>query len=415
MDIQLKQKKGLKKKHIPYILGGVLLLFILWLILGDHSSTLVIDSRTITVGTARNDLFNDYIRVNGTVQPITILQLSPLEGGVVEKRNIEEGNTVKEGDVILTLSNQNLSASVLESESQLADRVNALRNAQIQMEQDRLNQQKEQFATDLDIQRKKRQYQQKEKLYNEKLIAREEYLQAKEDYELVERSRELIIERQKQDSLARAVQIDHLKENVENMNKNMELIRQRVENLKVKSPIDGELVQLNVELGQSIGAGQKVGQINDLSDFKIQATPDEHYLDKVHPGLDAKFKRQGVEFGLKVSKVYPEVQGGQFKIDFHFEGERPDNIWSGQTYYINLELGQPVQALLIPRGAFYQSTGGSWIFVLSADGKKAFRRKIKIGRQNPQFYEVTEGLDPDEKVIVSSYETYGDNDVLILR
>ena len=286
MDIQLKQKKGLKKKHIPYILGGVLLLFILWLILGDHSSTLVIDSRTITVGTAKNDLFNDYIRVNGTVQPITILQLSPLEGGVVEKRNIEEGNTVKEGDVILTLSNQNLSASVLESESQLADRVNALRNAQIQMEQDRLNQQKEQFATDLDIQRKKRQYQQKEKLYNEKLIAREEYLQAKEDYELVERSRELIIERQKQDSLARAVQIDHLKENVENMNKNMELIRQRVENLKVKSPIDGELVQLNVELGQSIGAGQKVGQINDLSDFKIQATPDEHYLDKVHPGLD---------------------------------------------------------------------------------------------------------------------------------
>ena len=187
MDIQLKQKKGLKKKHIPYILGGVLLLFILWLILGDHSSTLLIDSRTITVGTARNDLFNDYIRVNGTVQPITILQLSPLEGGVVEKRNIEEGNTVKEGDVILTLSNQNLSASVLESESQLADRVNALRNAQIQMEQDRLNQQKEQFATDLDIQRKKRQYQQKEKLYNEKLIAREEYLQAKEDYELVER------------------------------------------------------------------------------------------------------------------------------------------------------------------------------------------------------------------------------------
>ena len=415
MDIQLKQKKGLKKKHIPYILGGVLLLFILWLILGDHSSTLVIDSRTITVGTARNDLFNDYIRVNGTVQPITILQLSPLEGGVVEKRNIEEGNTVKEGDVILTLSNQNLSASVLESESQLADRVNALRNAQIQMEQDRLNQQKEQFATDLDIQRKKRQYQQKEKLYNEKLIAREEYLQAKEDYELVERSRELIIERQKQDSLARAVQIDHLKENVENMNKNMELIRQRVENLKVKSPINGELVQLNVELGQSIGAGQKVGQINDLSDFKIQATPDEHYHDKVHPGLDAKFERQGVEFGLKVSKVYPEVQGGQFKIDFHFEGERPDNIWSGQTYYINLELGQPVQALLIPRGAFYQSTGGSWIFVLSADGKKAFRRKIKIGRQNPQFYEVTEGLDPDEKVIVSSYETYGDNDVLILR
>lgn len=415
MDIQLEKKKGLKKKHIPYILGGVLLIFIVWLILGDHSSTLVIDSRTITVGTVKKDLFNDYVRVNGTVQPITILQLAPLEAGVVEKRNIEEGNTVKEGDVILTLSNQNLSASVLDSESQLSERVNALRNAQIQMEQDRLNQQKEQFATDLDIQRKKRQYQQKEKLYDEKLIAKEEYLQAKEDYELVERSRELIVERQKQDSLARAVQIDHLKENVETMNKNMDLIRQRVENLKVRSPIDGELVQLGVDLGQSVASGQKVGQINDLSDFKIQAMIDEHYLDKVHPGLNAKFERQEVEFDLKVSKVYPEVQGGQFKTDFHFDGERPDNIWSGQTYYINLELGQPVEAILIPRGAFYQSTGGSWIFVLSADGKKAFRRKIRIGRQNPQFYEVTEGLDPDEKVIVSSYETYGDNDVLILR
>ena len=237
-----------------------MLLFILWLILGDHSSTLVIDSRTITVGTARNDLFNDYIRSNGTVQPITILQLSPLEGGVVEKRNIEEGNTVKEGDVILTLSNQNLSASVLESESQLADRVNALRNAQIQMEQDRLNQQKSN-SRPTSTSSEKNGSTNKKKKYNEKVRSPgRNTCKPKKTTSLVERSRELIIERQKQDSLARAVQIDHLKENVENMNKNMELIRQRVENLKVKSPIDGELVQLNVELGQSIGAGQKSGK-----------------------------------------------------------------------------------------------------------------------------------------------------------
>lgn len=415
MDIPLKQKKGLKKKHIPYLLGGAVLIFIVWLIFSDHSSSLVIDSRTITTGTARKELFNDYIQVQGSVQPITTLQLTPLESGMVEKRLIEEGSSVKEGDIIVMLSNQNLNAEVLNSESQLSNRENDLHNARIAMEQERLNLQKEQLTLNLDIQRKKRIFQQKKKLYEEKLVAREEYLQAQEDYDLAEQSRDIMLERQTQDSLARALQITHLEDAVENMRKNMNLILQRVENLKVKSPIDGELVRLGVELGQSISSGTMIGQINDLSDFKIQAMIDEHYIDKVHTGLEAKFERQQKEFGLRVNKVYPEVQNGQFKTDLHFSGERPENIRPGQTYYIDLELGQPTESILIPRGAFYQSTGGSWIFVLSPDGTKAFRRTIKIGRQNPQYYEVLEGLDPNEKVIVSSYETYGDNEVLILK
>lgn len=415
MDILLEKKKGLRKKHIPYALGVLLLGFIIWLAVSDHSSTLVIDGRTIAIGTVEQRLFNDYVRVNGQVQPISTIQVTPLEAGVVEVRNVEEGTVVHKGDVILTLSNQNLSLAVLESENQLADKQNVLRNAEIQMAQARLDLQRERLTTGLDIQRKKRQYQQKEKLFNEKLIAKEDYLQAKEDYELAEHSRELVMQRQEQDSLSRVVQLAYLKENVENVHQNMALIRQRVENLKLKAPIDGELGQLGVELGQSIGAGMKIGQINDMSDYKIQAMIDEHYIDKVRAGLDARFERKGTEYALKVKKVYPEVQGGQFKTDFHFEGERPDNIRSGQTYYINLELGQPVEALLIPRAAFYQKTGGNWIFVLSADGKKAFKRNIKIGRQNPQHYEVLEGLDPGEKVIVSSYETYGENEVLILK
>lgn len=415
MDIPLEQKKGLKKKHIPYLLGGAVLIFIVWLIFSDHSSSLVIDSRTITTGTARKELFNDYIQVQGSVQPITTLQLTPLESGMVEKRLIEEGSSVKEGDIIVMLSNQNLNAEVLNSESQLSNRENDLHNARIAMEQERLNLQKEQLTLDLDIQRKKRVFQQKKKLYEEKLVAREEYLQAQEDYDLAEQSRDIMLERQTQDSLARALQITHLEDAVENMRKNMNLILQRVENLKVKSPIDGELVRLGVELGQSVSSGTMIGQINDLSDFKIQAMIDEHYIDKVHIGLEAKFERQEKKFGLRVNKVYPEVQNGQFKTDLHFSGDRPENIRPGQTYYIDLELGQPTESILIPRGAFYQSTGGSWIFVLSPDGTKAFRRTIKIGRQNPQYYEVLEGLDPNEKVIVSSYETYGDNEVLILK
>ena len=399
MDIPLEQKKGLKKKHIPYLLGGAVLIFIVWLIFSDHSSSLVIDSRTITTGTARKALFNDYIQVQGSVQPITTLQLTPLESGMVETRLIEEGSSVKEGDIIVMLSNQNLNAEVLNSESQLSNRENDLHNARIAKEQERLNLQKEQLTLNLDIQRKKRVFQQKKKLYEEKLVAREEYLQAQEDYDLAEQSRDIMLERQTQDSLARALQIAHLED----------------ENLQVNSPIEGELVRLGVELGQSVSSGTMIGQINDLSDFKIQAMIDEHYIDKVHTGLEAKFERQEKKFGLRVNKVYPEVQNGQFKTDLHFSGERPENIRPGQTYYIDLELGQPTESILIPRGAFYQSTGGSWIFVLSPDGTKAFRRTIKIGRQNPQYYEVLEGLDPNERVIVSSYETYGDNEVLILK
>ena len=199
------------------------------------------------------------------------------------------------------------------------------------------------------------------------------------------------------------------------MRKNIALVHERKEHLNVRSQIDGELGLLDVVLGQNVSAGQKIGQINDLSDYKIEALIDEHYIDRVKKGLSATFERQGADFELNVRKVYPEVRDGKFRTDFVFTGERPDNIRSGQTYYINLELGQPTESIIIPRGTFFQSTGGSWIFVLDKDGKKAYRRKIKIGRQNPQYYEVIDGLEAGEKVIVSSYESYKDNEVLVLE
>jgi HlyD family secretion protein len=183
----------------------------------------------------------------------------------------------------------------------------------------------------------------------------------------------------------------------------------------VKSPIDGELGQLDVVLGQSVGMGQKVGQLNDLSDYKIVAEIDEHYIDRVHKGLEASFERQSSTFDTKIRKVYPEVHNGQFKADLVFSGQRPENIRTGQTYYMNLELGEPTEALVIPRGSFFQNTGGAWIYVVSKDGSKAVKRNIRIGRQNPQYYEVLEGLDSGEKVIVSSYDNFGDNDELILK
>jgi HlyD family secretion protein len=223
------------------------------------------------------------------------------------------------------------------------------------------------------------------------------------------------VERQKQDSLYRNVQVQQMQESLDNMKRNMLLIRERVANLHIKSPIDGELGLLDVVLGQSVSMGQKIGQINNLSDYKIEAQIDEHYIDRVRQGLDASFERQDKSFSAMLRKVFPEVRNGQFKADFVFTGERPDNIRTGQTYYLNLQLGQPEEAIIIPRGSFYQTTGGSWIYVVDKDGGKAYKRTIKIGRQNPQYYEVLEGLEAGEKVLISSYETYGKNEVLILN
>jgi HlyD family secretion protein len=416
MDIQLEKKKGIRKKHIPYIVAGALFVLLLgWIVLGDHSATLKIDARGISVGEARLDQFNDFVRVDGQVQPITVVQLSPEEGGIVQEKTLEEGAQIRRGDVIVRLSNSALDLQILSAEAELAEKQNFLRNTQVAMEQDRLGNQNEKLQLQLETARKQRAFQQQETLFNENLIAREVYLQAKEDYELAIQKHALIMERLRQDSIYRSIQVDVMEDNLANMRRNVILIRQRKEHLDIRSQIDGELGLLDVVLGQNISPGQRIGQINDLSDYKVEALIDEHYIDRVRTGLPASFERQGASFGLVVRKVYPEVREGRFRTDFVFTGERPDNIRSGQTYYINLELGQPTESIIIPKGSFFQNTGGNWIFVLDAEGKRAYRRPIRIGRQNPQYYEVLEGLQPGEKVIVSSYESYKDNQVLVLN
>ena len=416
MDIQLEKKKGIRKKHIPYIAGGALFLILLgWIIFGDHSSTLRIDARGISIGTAKFDLFNDFMRNDGQVQPITVVQLSPQEGGIVQEKVVEEGAQVRKGDVIVRLSNSQLDLQILDAEANLAEKQNFLRNTLVAMEQDKLNNRNEKLTLELETTRKRRAFQQQERLYEEDLIAKEDYLQAKEDYELVIQKHDLISERIRQDSILRTVQVEQMEGDLSNMRRNVQLIRERKENLNVRSQIDGELGLLDVVLGQNISAGQKIGQVNDLSDYKIESMFDEHYIDRIRIGLSATFERQGSNYGLTVRKVFPEVREGKFRTEFVFTGERPDNIRSGQTYYINVELGQPTEGIIIPKGTFFQSTGGNWIFVLDADGKKAYRRNIRIGRQNPQYYEVLEGLEAGERVIVSSYESYKDNQVLILN
>ena len=417
MDKIIEKKPGWRvaftKKALPWWLGALLMVFVVYLIVRPNNKTLRVDKDTVTISNVVMGEFNDYIRISGRVQPMTTIQLSPQEGGVVEKILIEEGSPVKAGDAILILSNDNLDLQILNSEAELAEKENILRNTQIQMEQQKLDVRQNVLEYGTNVERLRRTYEQQKALYEDKLIAREEYLTAEEDYKLAKQKYDLIIERSTQDSLYRGTQIDRMEESLDNMQLNMSMIRRRKSNLVVKAPIDGELGLLDVVLGQNIASGTKIGQINSVGVYKVEAQIDEHYIDRVSAGLEATFERQGETYSTIIRKVYPEVRDGKFKADFKFDGEQPGGIRPGQTYYLNLQLGQPEETVIIPRGTFYQKTGGKWIYVVNKDGSKAVKREIRIGRQNPQYYEVLEGLEPGEKVITSGYDTYGDSDVLV--
>lgn len=363
MDRIIKKKRGLQKKHIPYIAAGIFaLIVILWIIWGNHQSTMRVEKKDLTISTVTQGEFKDYVRLNGTVIPIQVVHISPEEGGIVVEKVAEEGQSVKKGDVIIRLSNNDLDLQILNSEAELAEKQNLLRNTQVTMQQNKLSNETEQASLNMDVERKHRAYEQNERLYKEKLISKEQFIQAKEDYELAKKKQKLIGERLKKDAQYRSIQMEQMEDNLANMHRNVVMVRNRKGKLEVRSSINGELGMLDVELGQSITAGQSIGLVNDLSNFKIEAQIDEHYIDRIKVGLSATLEQNGKTYQLRVRKVYPEVREGKFRTDLIFEKERPVNIRPGQTFYLNIELGQPQQATLLPRGTFFQTTGGNWVF-----------------------------------------------------
>lgn len=415
MDTIIEKKRGFRRKHWGYAGGGVLLVvLVLYLVFRDTSSALRVERDRLTIETVEKGEFNDYIRVIGHVMPSRIIYIDAVEGGRVEERIVEEGTMVKKGDVILRLSNPLLNISIMQSEADLAYQENELRNTRINMEQERLRLKQERIGLATDLTLKKRRAEQYKRLFAKELVAKEEYLQAQEAYALAEEQLKVVDERIVQDERFREMQVKSLDENIANMKRSLTLVRERLENLKIKAPVDGQLGNLDAQIGQSINAGERIGQVI-TADLKIQAPIDEHYVERVMPELPAGFERDGRNYQLVVTKVYPEVKEGQFKTDMIFTGNRPENIRAGQTYHINLQLGDPVTSLLVPRGSFFQVTGGDWIYVLDDDGVTARRRKIRIGRQNPQYYEVLEGLQEGEQVVTSGYDTFGDNERLIIK
>lgn len=411
------ENKSKKRRRIIWISVSVIVvgLVLYMLFLSDHSSKLNVERDKLTISEVIENEFLDYMTATGNVEPLTTVYLDAVEGGRVEQILIEEGSMVSKGDIILRLTNPDLNLRILTSQADLAEQENRLRDTKIMMEQQRIELRSRIIQYEFDLIKLKRTYVSNETLFNKGLIPEQEFLLSKENYELTQQTIVLFREKSVQDSLFRATQVKSLEGALDRMQDNIELVKDKLESLDVKAPVSGQLGSLEAEIGQTIISGYRLGQIHILDNFKVTAEIDEHWIDRIKTGLPGTLERNDQNFNLNIIKVYPEVRGGRFQVDMEFSGIKPDNIRTGQTYRINVELGQPVKAIQVLKGGFFESTGGQWIYVVDPSGQFATKRTIRTGRMNPRFYEILEGLVPGEKVVVSSYTSYGNNDKLILK
>ena len=416
MDRKIEKKNIFSKKliWIGVLVIAVSLIFYN-IVFGDKSSKLNVDLEKITIESVEKDVFQDYIAVQGVVEPIKTIYLDAVEGGRVEEILREEGSMLKKGDVIIRLSNNNLILEISNTEAQVLRTVNELRNARNFMQQQLLNSNIQILSLEKNVGQLERSYNKNKILYSEKHISEEEFIQSREEYQTSRKLLELQLDYHKNDSIYREVQVSSLEASVNTMTKNLRLAQKRLDNLKVKAPIAGELATLNTEIGEVISYGTRVGTINILDSYKLRVDIDEHYIARVERGLIGTCDFAGEKYPAKIVKSYPEVRAGRFSVDMVFTEDVPKQIRIGQTSRIKLELGESQEAVLISKGGFYSSTGGQWVYVIDPSGEFAVKRKISIGRQNPRYYEVMDGLVEGEKVIVSSYDNFGDVDKLILK
>lgn len=416
MDRPIEKNNKITKKHVWITVGVILVLLVLWnLIFGDKSSKYNVDVEKISINEVSEGHFKNYISVTGTVEPITTVYLDAMEGGRVEEIVAEEGTMVQKGDLLLTLSNTSLILEISNYEALVSRTSNELRQSRLLMDQQTLNSKSQILGVEYDILQQKRDFENNKILLKGNHISKEEFDISKEQLELSQKRLELLRENLKKDSVFRSVQVGALEVSVKRMQENLVLVNEKLESLNFKAPVSGELASLDLEIGQVLNRGQRVGQINILDSYKLRVEIDEYYISKVTRRLSGECDFSGSLYKGTISKIYPEVAAGNFYADMVFIDSVPPTIKIGQTTRIKLELGAPKTAVLIPRGGFYQSTGGQWVYVLDPSGEFAVKRNISLGAQNPRFYEVLDGLKPGEKLITSSYDNFGNVDKLILK
>jgi HlyD family secretion protein len=374
-----------------------------------------VEQDKLTIATVRQDEFQEFIPVTGNVLPMKTVYLDAIEGGQVERKFLEEGAVVKAGDTLLKLSNTNLLLDIMQRESQLFEHINNLRNTRLAMEQNKLSLRSQLLELDYRLAQLKENFSRNKKLVEKDLISKEEFEKTKFEYEYLLKKRDLTLDTYHQDSLYRVAQIQQLENSAQRMQANLSVVKQKLDNLTLRAPVAGQLSTLNAEIGELKTSGMRLGQVDILEGSKVRAGIDEHYIARIFPGQMAQTTIDGKDFALVVKKVFPQVREGKFEVDMEFAGNLPQDIRRGQSLQIRLELGNQTKAVLVPRGGFYQRTGGNWIYVVDRSGDFATRRSIRLGRQNPENFEVMEGLQPGEKVITSSYEGYDDIDKIVLN
>lgn len=374
-----------------------------------------VQTERLLLDTVNRGVFQEFIPVTGVVLPIKTVYLDAVEGGKVEEKLVEDGAYVKAGQALIRLSNPDLQLNYLNQEANIVSQINQIRNTSLLMEQQSLNLKEQALNVEYQIDLLSKRVSRNKSLYNDKVIAQVEFEETEDELENNMRRRKLLSSTIQKDSMFHLLQQDQMNSSLDLMKRNLEIARQSLDNLTIKAPIDGQISAFDVELGQSISRSQRVAQLDVLTDYKVRARIDEFYISRVFLDQEGTFTFAGETYRLIIKKIYPQVVNGSFEVDMLFTAGRPDQIKRGQTLNIYLELSAKEEATLLARGGFYQSTGGNWVYVLDPSGNTAVKREIKINRQNPNFYEVTEGLNTGEIVITSSYDNYGNKDILVLQ
>lgn len=416
MDRKIEKKRWTVKNISYYGAAALFVLFVVYnFVFSDSSRKLNVETERLSISIVQSGPFQEFTPVTAAIQPIETFQLDVSDGGKIVKKFVEEGAFLNVGDPIILLDNPQLRLSIIYNEANVFQQINNLRATKLSFQQSKLDLQGRLLQNDMDLRKQKRQYELNKELYNKGLTSENDYLEAKDQYDYLLNHRKLIQNTYQQDSIFRVEQISQLEVSVNTLQANLNITKEQLENLTVKAPIQGQLTALDAEIGQSISAGENVGQIDKVDSFKVRANIDEYWIARVSPGQKGKFSFADRDYDLEVRKVFPQVTNGTFQVDLIFKGQQPPGIRRGQTVHIKLELGELSDALFVDRGGFYQATGGQWIFVVDPSGDFAVKRNIKLGRQNTQYYEVLEGLKPGEKVITSSYDNYNDIERLVLK